>query len=397
MSSFDQKQPSSSLMDDIHIHGGSKPPPKDFVCPITTHVFHDPVTLETGQTYERRAIQEWIDRGNSTCPITRQNLRTSQLPRTNYVLKRLIASWKEKNPASEAGDDAMKPAAVRALSPKSVISQATIDGAMTELRVAITEVCTSEILREAEMGVLRIERLWKESSREVEIMRSMLSKPPVINGFVEILLNSIDTQVLKATVFLLTELGSKDEGVVQALTQVDSDVECVVEHFKKGLVEAVVLVHMLKPSALSLVEMDLVDYLLELLSSREENEVVKMCMEPKTAALLLLSRVVRSYEEENLVEIVRSIVSGRAIEEIIGSLGGKEVEERVAAVSILLRCILEDGKCRNVIVEKVELGPLLEIFLVVNDGERFEIVHFLSELVKLYRYVCIQASYLNWH
>src|SRR5688572_10220605 len=29
-------------------------PPKDFVCPITSNVFDDPVTLETGQTYERK-------------------------------------------------------------------------------------------------------------------------------------------------------------------------------------------------------------------------------------------------------------------------------------------------------------------------------------------------------
>ncbi|KAJ0091091.1 hypothetical protein Patl1_13282 [Pistacia atlantica] len=79
---------------------GKHTPPKDFVCPITSHVFDDPVTLETGQTYERKAIQEWIERGNSTCPITRQKLHSTQLPKTNYVLKRLIASWQEDNSGS---------------------------------------------------------------------------------------------------------------------------------------------------------------------------------------------------------------------------------------------------------------------------------------------------------
>ena len=37
---------------------GKFTPPKDFVCPITSTLFDDPVTLETGQTYERKAIQE---------------------------------------------------------------------------------------------------------------------------------------------------------------------------------------------------------------------------------------------------------------------------------------------------------------------------------------------------
>lgn len=76
---------------------GSKPP-KDFVCPITGQIFCDPVTLETGQTYERKAIQEWLRTGNTTCPIMRQPLSINMLPKTNYVLKRFITSWKQQNP-----------------------------------------------------------------------------------------------------------------------------------------------------------------------------------------------------------------------------------------------------------------------------------------------------------
>ncbi|OAE26556.1 hypothetical protein AXG93_3817s1190 [Marchantia polymorpha subsp. ruderalis] len=86
-------------------------PPKDFVCPITNQLFDDPVTLETGQTYERKAIQEWLDRGNTTCPITRQTLVISALPKTNYVLKRVVDCWKEQHPelAAEFGSSAESP------------------------------------------------------------------------------------------------------------------------------------------------------------------------------------------------------------------------------------------------------------------------------------------------
>ncbi|KAH6823057.1 hypothetical protein C2S53_002051 [Perilla frutescens var. hirtella] len=352
-------------------------PPKDFVCPITTHVFDDPVTLETGQTYERKAIQEWLDRGNSTCPITRQKLQSVQLPKTNYVLKRLIASWRE-----EEDPGSVKPAAV---SPKSVISQASIDGAMTELRLAITDLCTSEILKEAETAVLRIEGLWREAVMEVQQMQPMLAKPPVINGFVEMLLNSVDARVLRATVFLLTELGCRDDSVVQTLTRVDSDVEAIVELFKKGLIEAVVLVYLLRPSATGLVEMDLVGYLLEMLRSKNVDDVVlRTFMEPKTAAVLLLARILRSC---GVAEVVKSVVSSstQVIEKIVMSLQADQSEERVAAVGILLRCILEDGKCRNIVAEKAELTSLLEILPQVSDGERLEIIHFFSELVKLNR------------
>ncbi|KAL8037604.1 hypothetical protein ABFX02_11G049800 [Erythranthe guttata] len=382
---------------EINISGGAAaaaaaktPSPKDFVCPITTHIFDDPVTLETGQTYERRAIQEWLDRGNATCPITRQKLHSIHLPKTNYVLKRLIASWLDRNPGcsppTPLGQSNDEPSFKRSLSPNSVISQAAVDGAVTELKLAITNLCTSEILKEAEIAVLKIERLWKESNVGPKIMQTLLSKPPVVNGFVEMLFNSVDKLVLRATVLVLTELASRDDSVVQTLTRVDSDVECVVELFKKGLSEAVVLVHLLKPSAKSLLEMELVDYLLAMVTKTEDDDVAKMCVGPKMASLILLGNILRSCDEEaRLSEIVRSVVSSGAIEGVVVSLKGGDVAERVAAVSVLLRCILEDGKCRNVVAEKSELGFLLEMFVGVNDEAKFEIVRFLFELVKLNR------------
>ncbi|KAK3001601.1 hypothetical protein RJ639_021148, partial [Escallonia herrerae] len=370
---------------------GKHTPPKDFVCPITSHIFDDPVTLETGQTYERKAIQEWLDRGNSTCPITRQKLHGSHLPKTNYVLKRLIASWREQNPSStlaQSGNsnkesDQLFESAMRSTSPNSVISQATIDGTVSELRIAITNLCMSEILKESETAVLRIERFWQETNMEVEI-QAMLSKPPVINGFVEILFNSVDTRVLQATVFLLSELGSRDTSVIQTLTRVDSDVECVVALFQKGLLEAAVLIYLLRPSTMSLVEMDMVDTLFTVIRKKDD-DLNKMCMKPKTASVLLLGQILGSAEENIISEVVRRAISSKLLESIVGSLESEWAEERIAAVGILLRCMQEDGSCRNIIADKAELAPILESFIGANDGERFEIVHFLSELVKLNR------------
>ncbi|KAI3709555.1 hypothetical protein L2E82_39319 [Cichorium intybus] len=378
-SSFDpaMEDYENQIYEDKHSHT----PPKDFVCPITTHIFNDPVTLETGQTYERKAIQQWLDRGNVSCPITRQKLHSTHLPKTNYVLKRLIASWKELSPgnANSSYDDDIP----QLTSPDSVISQATIDGTVNELRHAITNLCTSEVLKEAETAVLKIERFWQETSMEVEI-QTMLSQPPVINGFVEILFSSIDTRVLIATVFLLSELGSRDGNVIATLTRVDSDVECVVSLFKKGLFEAVVLIYLLKPSIPALLQMELVDSLLSVVNKKED-EFFKMCVKPKAAAVLLLGWIVGSGDDGAVFGVVKMVISGKAIESIVESLESEWMEERITAIRILLRCMQEDGKCRNVIADKAELAPVLESFVESNNGDRFEIIQFLSELVKLNR------------
>nr|XP_019702422.2 putative E3 ubiquitin-protein ligase LIN-2 [Elaeis guineensis] len=70
--------------------------PKDFMCPLTRQLFKDPVTLETGQTFEGAAIKEWFDQGNRTCPVTGRELKYLSVPVMNFVLKRLIDAWKSE-------------------------------------------------------------------------------------------------------------------------------------------------------------------------------------------------------------------------------------------------------------------------------------------------------------
>ncbi|PKA65131.1 Putative E3 ubiquitin-protein ligase LIN-1 [Apostasia shenzhenica] len=67
--------------------------PKDFFCPLTGLLLKDPVTLETGYTFERMAIKKRFDQGNGICPVSGQELRYSAVPETNIVLKHMISEW----------------------------------------------------------------------------------------------------------------------------------------------------------------------------------------------------------------------------------------------------------------------------------------------------------------
>ncbi|WVZ92430.1 hypothetical protein U9M48_038496 [Paspalum notatum var. saurae] len=70
--------------------------PDDFLCPITLEIMTDPVIVASGQTYERRSIQKWLDSGERTCPKTRDPLAHLSLA-PNYALKNLILQWCDKN------------------------------------------------------------------------------------------------------------------------------------------------------------------------------------------------------------------------------------------------------------------------------------------------------------
>ncbi|CAI0398806.1 unnamed protein product [Linum tenue] len=53
--------------------------PEDFRCPISLELMTDPVTVSTGQTYDRSSIQKWLKSGNTTCPKTGERLQSKEL------------------------------------------------------------------------------------------------------------------------------------------------------------------------------------------------------------------------------------------------------------------------------------------------------------------------------
>ncbi|XP_010260460.1 PREDICTED: U-box domain-containing protein 26-like [Nelumbo nucifera] len=66
--------------------------PHLFRCPISLDLFTDPVTLCTGQTYDRSSIEKWLAAGNLTCPVTMQRLHDPSLV-PNHTLRHLIDQW----------------------------------------------------------------------------------------------------------------------------------------------------------------------------------------------------------------------------------------------------------------------------------------------------------------
>ncbi|PIN24809.1 Ubiquitin--protein ligase [Handroanthus impetiginosus] len=66
--------------------------PSVFICPISLEPMQDPVTLCTGQTYERSNILKWFSLGHYTCPTTMQELWDDTIT-PNKTLYHLTYTW----------------------------------------------------------------------------------------------------------------------------------------------------------------------------------------------------------------------------------------------------------------------------------------------------------------
>lgn len=70
--------------------------PSYFRCPLSLELMLDPVIVASGQTYERAAIQKWLDHGLVRCPKTGHKLSHKNLI-PNYTVKALITNWCNEN------------------------------------------------------------------------------------------------------------------------------------------------------------------------------------------------------------------------------------------------------------------------------------------------------------
>lgn len=68
--------------------------PDYFICKITFDIMEDPVTTDSGQTYERSAIEECIQRNGKTDPFTRAPL--TGVLYSNFALKKAIQDFIDK-------------------------------------------------------------------------------------------------------------------------------------------------------------------------------------------------------------------------------------------------------------------------------------------------------------
>ncbi|XP_072321089.1 WD repeat, SAM and U-box domain-containing protein 1 [Eucyclogobius newberryi] len=67
--------------------------PDEFLCPITRELMKDPVIAADGYSYERAAIESWINTKNRSSPMTNLPLLTTLLT-PNHTLKMAIGRWK---------------------------------------------------------------------------------------------------------------------------------------------------------------------------------------------------------------------------------------------------------------------------------------------------------------
>lgn len=73
-----------------------------FTCPITQEIIKDPVSSKYGHLYEKKAIEDWIEK-NHKCPMTNNPLEQKDLY-ANFAVKSAIEQFVKLNDSINKGE-----------------------------------------------------------------------------------------------------------------------------------------------------------------------------------------------------------------------------------------------------------------------------------------------------
>lgn len=203
--------------------------PNDFLCPLCLEIMVDPVIVASGQTFERRSIEKWIDAGHRTCPKTGQPLEHLSLA-PNYALRNLIKQWCERNKVSLARREASSSSTQRGTNTTSSGSTSTSVGSGEEEIASLVQDLNSSQLDVQRKAVTKIRMLSKENpEKRVSIAN---------NGGIPFLVKLLaypDHKIQENTVTALMNL-SIDEFNKKLIAK-ENAIPLIIEILKSGSVE----------------------------------------------------------------------------------------------------------------------------------------------------------------
>ncbi|XP_072991714.1 E3 ubiquitin-protein ligase PUB23-like [Typha latifolia] len=141
--------------------------PSYFLCPISLQIMKDPVTLSTGITYDRDAIERWLLSGDAKCcPMTKQRVPPESELTPNHTLRRLIQAWCTLNTSNGIE---------RFPTPKPPVDRARIAALLDEAKQAPTQMKALKSLKLVVAESERNKKLVESTPGAVEILASIIS------------------------------------------------------------------------------------------------------------------------------------------------------------------------------------------------------------------------------
>lgn len=239
-----------------------------------------------------------------------------------------------------------------------------------DLSRAITTICSSDILSECEIAIRVVTKAWLDAQGDSTI-EVALSKPPVVEGLLEVLLASDDDEILELVISVLAELAARNEVIRHMILNSDPQLQVFLKLLKSSslFLKASILLYLSKPQAKQMISVEWLPLVLRVLEFGGQVQMLfSVQFKPHEAAFYLLDQLLKGFDEDRNLENCRHLIALGGLTLLLRRLERGEIEERKNSVSIILCCIQANGSCRNYVAQNLNKASLLE--LIVHESNK---------------------------
>ncbi|KAJ6671910.1 hypothetical protein OIU85_013271 [Salix viminalis] len=257
-----------------------------------------------------------------------------------------------------------------------------------DLSRAISTICSSDSLTECETAICVTAKAWLDSNGS-NMIEGALSKAPVIEGLLEILLASTDDEVQELAICILAELVVRNEANRLIALNSDPQLKIFMKLFKSSslFLKVAVLLYQLKPKAKQMISIDWVALVLRVLEFGGQLQTLftVRCL-PEKAAMYFLGQLLTGFDEDKNLENASQVVALGGLSFLVRTFEKGDITERNHASTLLSCCIRANGSSRNYIAENLNKDSLLQL-IVLGIQKKFKgcVFTLLADLLCLSR------------
>ncbi|WOH13268.1 hypothetical protein DCAR_0832777 [Daucus carota subsp. sativus] len=330
--------------------------PTHFRCPISLDLMKDPVTLSSGITYDRQSIETWIEAGNNTCPITKQELSTLE-PIPNHTIRKMIQDWCVVN--SSYGIE-------RIPTPRIPVTSRQV----TEMLARVVAMSRSEEASACREVVAKVKRLVKENERNKRCFMANGTVGALASAFEAFSKVSFDKNVavleeILSCLSLMTPL----DGEAKSYLGSNSSLSSMVWFLKRGHLSAqansvLVLKHVLSTDQKKMEQFCSIEGALEALV-----KVIKEPVSPTTtkASLLIVYYMVSISSSRVDEKIIRRFIDMGLIERLLEMLVDCDKSICEKALGVLDGLCLDSQGREKAYADALTMPVLVKKILRVSD------------------------------
>ncbi|KAM2607043.1 hypothetical protein TB2_035653 [Malus domestica] len=233
---------------------------------------------------------------------------------------------------------------------------------------AISTICSSDNPNDCETAIRVITKAWLDSHGD-PVIEAELSKPPVIQGMLEVLFASSNEEILELVISVLAELAVRNEMIRQIILNSDPQLEIFMRLLRSNglFLKAAILLYLLKPKAKQMISVEWAALFLRVLEFGDQLQMLfTVHCSPQVAALYLLDQLLTGFDEDRNLENAGEVISLGGLSLLVAQIERGETYERNNIASIMVCCVRADGRCRNYLADFLNKASLLELVVLGN-------------------------------